>query len=65
MKYKVDIFRATWAIRNIEHDTLVCEGPLPNDPQSGPKLRAALQEAVQAKDDHGVIAVMKREWTTT
>ena len=68
MNYALKIFRGTifpgtWEIRTaVDVDSrVVCQGPMPNDPGSGPVLTAALKKALQAKNDQGVLRAMG-EW---
>ena len=63
MSYALTIFRGTWEIRTADKigSRVVCQGPMPNDPQSGPVLHSAMKQALLATNDQEVKAAMG-EW---
>ena len=54
MKYKAKILRASWKIRNIKSDQIICEGPIPNDHQSGVRFGMDLTAVLKADNDKAV-----------
>ena len=58
MKYKANIFRATWEIVGSDGHTRVCQGPLPYDMQSGITLDAAIRKGLRADNDTEVLEIM-------
>ena len=59
MKYKANIFRATWEIVGSDGHTRVCQGPLPYDMRSGINLDAAIRNGLQANNDTEVLEIMQ------
>ena len=58
MKYKANIFRATWEIVGPDGHTRVCQGPLPYDMQSGINLNADIRKALLSDGDTEVLEIM-------
>jgi len=54
MKYRANIFRVSWKIRNIKSDRIICEGPIPNDHQSGVRFGMDLTAVLKTDNDRAV-----------
>jgi len=54
MKYKAKILQASWKIRNIKSDRIICKGPTPQDHHSGIRFGMDLTAVLKADNDQSV-----------